>query len=258
MSQIITTAEPFLFPGSKTGCLLVHGFTGAPKEMRWMGEYLAGQGFSVLGLRLAGHATQPADMIRSRLVDWIASVEDGYQLLRGLADHIYLVGLSMGGVLSLLMSTRLDVRGVVGISTPFQLRPDWRLNFLEFLGLFQPYMPKVKTLPGSGWFDHEAWQEHVSYPQNPVRSIAELNRLTAQMRAALPQVRVPVLLIHSKDDQYVLPENLESIYQNLINTRDKTRFYVTNSGHVVTREAAREQAIKVVAQFISRVESASK
>jgi carboxylesterase len=126
MLQIIPTAEPFFFPAPKTssnsvGCLLVHGFTGTPKEMRGMGEYLARQGYSVLGIRLTGHATQPDDMRRSRCADWTVSVEDGYQLLRGVADNIYLVGLSMGGVLSLLMSTRLDVKGVVAMSTPYRL-----------------------------------------------------------------------------------------------------------------------------------------
>src|ERR1700690_3229103 len=115
-TQIIPTAEPFLFPGSRTGCLLIHGFTGAPKEMRTMGEYLNQQNhYSCLGVRLNGHATQPEDMIRSNWSDWTASVEDGYHLLRGACDRIYLVGLSMGGVLSLLMSTRLDVAGVVAM-----------------------------------------------------------------------------------------------------------------------------------------------
>ena len=258
MSQIIASAEPFLFPGSKTGCLLIHGFTGTPKEMRWMGEYLAKQGFSVLGFRLTGHATCPEDMIRMHSTDWIASVEDGYHLLRGLADHIYLIGLSMGGILSLLMSTQLDVKGVVGISTPFQLPNDRRLKFIEILSLFQPYMPKGKSPPGSGWFDQEARKEHVSYPQNPLRSIGELNKLIAQMRAALPQVKVPVLLTHSKDDKYVLLENLEHIYRELVNIQDKTKLYVTNSGHVITRDAARGQVFEAVAEFICRVESVSK
>ncbi|HBF40708.1 MAG TPA: carboxylesterase, partial [Anaerolineaceae bacterium] len=27
-------AEPFLFKGNDTGCLLIHGFTGTPFEMR--------------------------------------------------------------------------------------------------------------------------------------------------------------------------------------------------------------------------------
>jgi len=254
MPQIIKTAEPFLFPGSKIGCLLIHGFTGAPKEMRWMGEYLAEQGYSVLGIRLAGHATRPEDMIRSRLTDWTASVEDGYQLLRGLADHVYLIGLSMGGVLSLLMSTRLEVKGVVGISTPYKLPDDWRLKYIEFLSLFQPYMPKVKSSSGSGWFDLEARKDHISYPQNPVRSIGELNKLIGQMRTALPQVKVPVLLIHSKEDKYVLPENLDLIFRDLVNIHNKTKFYVTNSGHVITRDSERGQVFITIAEFINRVE----
>ena len=257
MTQIIPTAEPFFLPGNRTGCLLVHGFTGAPKEMRWMGEYLAGKGFSVLGVRLAGHATTPEDMVRSNWTDWTASVEDGFNLLRGAADHVYLIGLSMGGVLSLLMSTRLDVSGVVAISTPYKLVDDWRLNYVDLLSKFIPYLPKSDDLPGSGWFDQEAWKDHVSYPQNPVRSLGQLNRLLAEMRAALPRVSVPALLIHSKDDGYVLPENLENIYASL-GTSDKTKIYITGSGHVVTRDAARNQAFEAAYQFIRRVESESK
>ncbi|MBI1855137.1 MAG: alpha/beta fold hydrolase [Chloroflexi bacterium] len=253
MKQIIPTAEPFFLPGSKTGCLLIHGFTGAPKEMRWMGEYLADKGYSVLGVRLAGHATRPEDMIRSNWSDWTASVEDGFHLLRGCTERVYLVGLSMGGVLSLLMSTRLDVQGVVAMSTPYQLADDWRLNYTEWLYKLQPYLPKGKEPPGSGWFDQESWKDHVSYPQNPVRSLGQLNQLLAEMRAALPKVNVPALLIHSKDDGYVLPENLENIYASL-GTSDKTKIYITGSGHVVTRDAARNQVFEAAYQFIHRIE----
>jgi carboxylesterase len=257
MSQIIATTEPFLFPGSKTGCLLIHGFTGAPKEMRWMGEYLADRGYSVLGIRLAGHATHPDDMIRTRWNDWTASVEDGYHILQALADDIFLIGLSMGGVLALLMSTQLEAKGVVGISTPYRLTADWRLNYIELISIFKPYLPKSKAQLGSGWVDQAARKQHISYPQNPVRAIGELNKLISKMRAALPEVHAPVLLIHSKEDKYVLPENLELIYKELVNVQDKTKLYVTNSGHVVTRDAARLDAFQFIAEFIQRVESAS-
>lgn len=222
-----------------------------------MGEYLAGKGYSVLGVRLTGHATRPDDMIRSRWTDWLASVEDGYHLLRGAADRIYLVGLSMGGVLSLLMSTRLEARGVVAISTPYHLREDWRLKYTGLLSRIQPYLPKGDETPGVGWFDKDAWKDHVSYPQNPVRSIGELNKLLVEMRAALPEVRVPVLLVHSKDDAYVPPENMERIYADLVNARDRTKLYVTGSGHVVTRDAARAQVFESAYDFIRRVESRS-
>ncbi len=256
MNQIIPTAEPFFLPtdNKKLGCLLTHGFTGAPKEMRWMGEYLSEHGYTSLGVRLAGHATQPADMIRSRYTDWLASVEDGYHTLRGIVDHVVLVGLSMGGVLSLLSSTRLEVAGVVVMSTPYALPPDPRLKYLEWLSLLVPYLPKGKLPPGAGWFDQEAWKEHISYPLNPVRSISELNKLLVEMRAALPCVKVPTLLIHSKDDGYVLPENMEHIYAEL-GASDKTKLYITGSGHVVPRDAARHQVFETALNFIRRIEA---
>lgn len=257
MTQIIPTAEPFLFVGelSKPACLLIHGFTGTPKEMRWMGEFLNQQGYTCLGIRLAGHATDPQDMIRSNWTDWTASVEDGYHLLRGVTDNIFLMGLSMGGILSLLMSTRLDVKGVVGMSTPYKLPDDPRLRHIDWISKFVTYMPKSDEEPGSSWFDKEAWKDHVSYPQNPVRSIGQLNKLLGEMRPALPHVRVPVLLIHSRDDHYVVPDNMELIYADLVNASDKTKLHVTGSGHVVPRDAARQQAFQHTLDFIQRIES---
>lgn len=257
MSQIIPTAEPFLFLGetAKPACLLIHGFTSSPKEMRWMGEFLNRHGYTCLGVRLTGHATQPEDMIRSNYTDWTASVEDGYNLLRCLSDRIILVGVSMGGVLSLLMSTRLEVIGVVAMSTPYKLQDDPRLRHIDLIAKTIPFMPKGDGAPGDGWFDKEAWKEHISYPQNPVRSIGQLNRLLGEMRSALPQLRVPVLLIHSKDDDYVLPGNMELIFADLSNASDKAKLYVTGSGHVITRDAARQQVFQYALDFIQRIES---
>ena len=218
-----------------------------------MGEYLNEQGLTCLGVRLTGHATDPEDMIRSHWTDWTASVEDGYNLLHGVSDNIFLVGLSMGGVLALLMSTRFENKGVVAMSTPYKLPDDPRLRHIEWISKIVAYMPKSDEEPGAGWFDKEAWKGHISYPENPVRSIGELNKLLGEMRAALPMINVPVLLMHSKDDRYVLPENMEMIYADLKNASDKTKLYITGSGHVVTRDAARRQVFESALEFIQRV-----
>lgn len=255
MPQIIPTAEPFFFSGepSKPACLLIHGFTGTPKEMRWMGEHLHRHGYTCLGIRLAGHATHPEDMIRSRWTDWAASVEDGYRLLCGVSDDVFLIGLSMGGNLSLLMSTQLRVRGVIALSTPSRMPTEYPIWLMQLMSLFIKFRPKSSEPPGSGWFDQSAYKEHISYPQNPVRSAAELKKLILEMNAALPKVTVPVLLMHSKDERYVLPDNLEVIYKRLVNAPDKTRLYVTGSGHVLPRDASREQVFRSAAEFIQRV-----
>jgi esterase/lipase len=94
----------------------------------------------------------------------------------------------------------------------------------------------------------------VAYPKNPVRSSAELKKLILEMRAALPKVNVPVLLIHSKDEKYILPDNVEDIYAELVNATDKTKLYVTGSGHVLPRDASRDQVFQSTLEFIQRIQ----
>jgi carboxylesterase len=257
MSQIIPTTEPFLFLGdpSKPACLLIHGFTGTPKEMRWMGEYLNQQGYTCLGVRLAGHATQPEAMVRSRWTDWAASVADGYHLLCDLTDNVFFIGLSMGGILALYMSSRLKVKGVVAMSTPSRLPTDYPIWFLKLVSRLMPYRAKSSEPAGSGWFDKAAYQDHIAYGKNPVRSSAELKKLILEMRAALPEVKVPVLLMHSKDEKYILADNMEAIYAGLVNAPQRTKLYITGSGHVLPRDARREQVFRSAGEFIQKVSS---
>jgi len=265
MNQTIPTAEPFFFTGegarARIGCVVIHGFTGAPKEMRWLGEYLNQRGYTVCGIRLAGHATRPEDMIRSRWQDWLLSVEDGYNLLHSCTDRIFLLGLSMGGVLSLVMASRLQacpeaegrrIAGVVAMSTPYKLPDDPRLRWIKQISWFLPYMPKGSEDPGSDWFDKAAFEQHVSYPQNPVRSIWELTQLMVVMQASLPKVTVPVLLIHSRDDTYVLKDSMQSIHDHL-GSADKQMLWVEGGGHVITEEPTRGQVFEAAADFIERV-----
>lgn len=246
---IIPTAEPFFIPGGRVGCLLVHGFTGTPKEMRWMGAYLAEKGFSVSGIRLAGHATSLEDMLRTRWEDWLTSVEEGWHNLSGHCDQTVILGLSMGGVLSLLFSTLKPVTGVVAMSTPYALPPDPRLRFLRWLHWIQPITPHSSD---SDWVDREAEAVHTSYGAYPSRSIIELSDLLVEMRAALPAVKAPVLLMHSRGDRGVSPESMPKIYADL-GTEDKEMLWLENSGHVITRDAARQQVFAAAETFIRRV-----
>ena len=216
-----------------------------------MGEYLAKEGFSVLGVRLAGHATNPEDMIRTRYVDWMHSVEDGYHLLSGTVDRVFLIGLSMGGALSLLMASKLKVAGVFVMSTPYELS-DSRIRLTKILSPFIHYLPKTKAEPGATWLDKESWRDHISYPKNPVRSIAELPLLLAEMRAVLPKIDVPVQLVHSRNDTYVPPKSMEKIYADL-GTKDKKMMWVTESGHVIPREPAKAEVFPAAAEFLRRV-----
>src|SRR5439155_12612378 len=98
----LPAGDGFALPGSRSlGCLLVHGFTATPDEMRPFGEALARRGFPVRGVRLAGHGTSVADLARTGAADWIASVEAGRAALARDVAHVALVGMSLGALLAL-------------------------------------------------------------------------------------------------------------------------------------------------------------
>src|SRR4051794_38223860 len=99
---IMPGAEAFEYSGRPdVGVLLVHGFTGSPFEMRPVGKALAASGIGSIGVLLRGHGTHPDDMIDFRYPDWIADVEAGLERLLERHDRAVIVGLSMGGTLTL-------------------------------------------------------------------------------------------------------------------------------------------------------------
>jgi carboxylesterase len=246
--MIIPTAEPFFFPGGSTGCLLIHGFTGAPKEMREMGEYLHQCGYSILGVRLAGHATRPEDLQRARWQDWLLSVEDGWQILRGVSDRIFVCGLSMGGILSLSFAAQFPVAGVVAMSTPYELPPDPRLRFIRFLQYLQPKVSKGEA----DWQDPASATDHIDYPYYPTRAIIETQQLMAFLHSVLPRVTAPVLLMHSRVDGVVSPENMRKIYAAL-GSPQKEMLWIENSGHAITCDQQQDQVFAAARDFIQRL-----
>lgn len=254
MRHVIAGGEPFYFPAGRTGCLLTHGFPGAPEEMRWLGEHLAAQGFTALGIRLFGHGTKPEDLTRVQRTDWLASLEDGYHWLTGACDKVVLVGFSTGGVLSLSTAGELEVDGVVAMATPYDLPPVVRR--------LRPLIPLISKLwryrrPGeaSDWQDKAAQALNVHYPVQPIHAVAELYDQILIMRRWLKQLLLPVLLIYARADRSVPVEHADIIREQLASQQVQVRL-LENSGHSLPRDAARERVFDLVTDFVREIAGA--
>ncbi len=252
MNMTMPGAETFFYPGGKVGCLLTHGFTATPQEMHELGTRLASQGHTVLGVRLFGHGTKLEDIARSRWPDWLASVEDGYHLLREWCDQIVVMGFSTGGCLSLIMVSELPVDGIVTLSTPYQLPP------IPFLKQLYPILPVLNTfLPAIRkgqpvWNDMEAAKLRVQYDAYPLRSVYEFGAMLDEMRPRLNKVTAPALLIHSLDDNFIPPSDMQHIYDSLDST-EKRMVHVKNSNHIITCDAAREEVFRETGSFVAQI-----
>ncbi len=227
----MTAASPldpsgFLLEGGRTGVLLLHGFTGAPPEVRLMGEYLAEQGLTALAPRLPGHGTSVEDLGRCRWTDWTGRAEEALAELRGMVDEVFVGGLSMGSLLALhLASQEPDLRGVLAWSPALQVRT----RLIHLAPLLQRLI-RSWPKPASDLVDPRAEERVWYYDRRPLPAVAELLALQQHVRSRLGAVTQPLQLVQSHRDRTVHGTSGRQVLDGVGST-DKELLWLHHSGH---------------------------
>ena len=147
--------RPFEHRGNDCGVLLIHGFTGSCAQMRPLADALAARGYTVRTINLPGHASTEEDMARSDWQQWLhAAKEAAYQMMQEV--RVFTVcGLSMGGVLALLIAQQMRVDICVPISAPTAVKS----RALPLAGLAAPIIRRLRaasSLPSASKHTHHA------------------------------------------------------------------------------------------------------
>jgi carboxylesterase len=246
-SKIIKGAEPFEFQGhgegAKVGILLIHGFEGSPFTFRELGRFLNNKGYHVIAPLLPGHGTSEEDFVKTRFSHWYSKVEDTYLRHRTRFQYFFVMGLSMGGSLTLRLTEKFQnihkPSGIVILSAPVFfngffngkiLIKDWRLMLSGILKIFITFLKKK---PDDVNLDALApWRGYNQFYTLPcVHSLKlSLNRI----RSLLWKINIPLLLIHARNDRTVNIENQVYIY-NHVRSREKLAYSFTLDDNVSTR-----------------------
>jgi carboxylesterase len=237
--------QPFAFDRGPIGCVLLHGFTAAPKEMRPLGEYLADRNYTVRGVRLAGHATSPEDLAQATWRDWVASAKESVAELRQRRQQVWIIGLSLGGLIGLHLAEHHLINGVVALAPPI-LTPDRRMPFARFLWRFKPY--SIKNL--ANLHDEAALLQHADYTHNPTRAVAEMYDLMRRTRSELRMIYCPLLLIFARHDRVVSIKNADYIWPR-VRSVHKEKLILDRGGHVITEDLDKELAFQKIGDFIA-------
>lgn len=234
-------------------CLLIHGFSGSPPELRPLGEYLAGHGVRVEGVRLAGHGTDPEALKRLTWRDWLESALEGLERVaqgRG-KEHIVVVGFSMGSLLGmhLCAAHSEQIGGMVSISTPIFFRNS-RIHLVPIIKHMK-HWHDVRTL--GTHTDPEAHNRYHSYRRYPLIAVDQLLDLMRVTRKILPAMTTPALIMYGLQDSVIHPKSGRYLYKRL-GSAQKELVWWPNSGHGVPFDAEREQVWEKVLGFIRRGE----
>ena len=244
---IVPGAEPWSSDGGDVGILVLHGFTGSPASVRPWGQALSAEGWTIRVPRLPGHGTTWQEMNKTRWEDWYAEADRNYRELRERCSRVFVMGLSMGGTLTLGLAEQYGeaIAGIVLVNPSVHTeRPDRFL--LPVLQLVVPGFPGISNdiaKPG---------QDEIAYGKIPLKAAHSLSGLWHRVKNDIAKVTQPVLLFRSAVDHVVEPSNAVFILSN-VSSADVHEEVLPDSFHVATLDHDAEVIVRDSIAFVHRI-----
>jgi carboxylesterase len=246
--DIMPGAEPYSSPGSAMGVLVLHGFTGNPFSMRPLAERCAEAGYSVELPRLPGHGTSLEDLVPRRWSDFVEVALASYDELAQRCAKVAVVGLSVGGGLTALIAEeRGSVAGCVFIN-PMLKGPgadmEQALKDLIDSGLDVLATDSKSDIKKEGTSEakYEGW---------PLRALQSVIDGVEVVDANLSAITAPSLLLSSREDHTVAPENGDEIVEK--SSGPVERIWLEESYHVATLDNDQALVESATLEFLSKV-----
>ena len=237
--------RPFFHAGGDQGVLLVHGFTGSVAHMRPLGDALADLGYTVMGINLPGHATTEADMKRSDWKQWLSAARDAAVRLKRHCTTVTVAGLSMGGLLALLLAAEGYADACVTLSAPLPTR-----NRLAWLApIVAPIYPRIGKAPTDERHTMIDAAFDFGYAGFPTAKTGDLQHLIRLARRNLPLVVCPLLVVQSTGDRTVRQDSADTIMRLAGSTR-KQKLELQGVHHVCTLSPALPTIVSAMDAFL--------
>jgi carboxylesterase len=224
--------------------------------MRFLGECLHRDGYTVSGVCLAGHCTSVDDFARTRWQDWYGSVRSGVAELQRHTPQVVAVGQSMGALLALKLAVDHPqaIAGLVLLAPALELSNPWVRRIGPALRLLLPLVKRPRRHVRRGErdvADLQARTESPSYRQVPLRALHQLLVLQTHVQSILSQVRQPALIIHSRQDHTCPPSNVGLLERSLAGPVRSV--LLEDSFHVISIDVDKERVASEVTAFLAAV-----
>ena len=196
---------------SKTGILLIHGFTNTTYEYRKLISFLSSKGFFVRADNLPGHGTTVEDCNTMKYTDWIEFTEQRLADLSARCDKIFICGISMGALLAMHLSTVFPINGLITAAPVLSFNKPFKIRFLNpiFCNILKVRPKKYEFNPSQKiYYGYNKW---------PLIALNEVRKLSNYInKKVLNKINCRTLLIHSTFDQVSLIDNydIEKKYMN--------------------------------------------
>lgn len=210
--------KPFLHEveQAKGVVLFIHGILEGTHQFKDLSDIANQKGYSTYAILLPGHGGTAESFSRIEKTVWIDYVEQTIVKLSKDYKEIIIVGHSMGCLLSLLSSLKYpQVKKAFLISTPLKLK----LSFRGLVCSVKVARGKVKEDDIYTTAIYRAWSiqraKHMITYLRWIPRYLDLFSLVRETRKKLDQVKIPLAIVHCKDDEFVSDKSVDVLKHNL-------------------------------------------
>lgn len=242
--------------------LIVHGYAEHSGRYAHLATALCARGIHVHAYDHRGHGRSPGRWGRvddfGALVDDLA--EQCYRIQRQAADlPVFLFAHSMGGLIASNFLARQPT-GIAGavISGPLLAIPEnvssLLLRLAGFLGAVAPWLPVDRL--DSAKISRDA-QEVAAYDADPLiypgaisaRTGVQLSAGIAATKDLLPQIAVPLLVIHGEADELAPPQGGHQLFERA-SSQDKSGHFQPGGYHELLHDLDQDEILALVVDWI--------
>lgn len=207
--------------GNDEAVLMIHGYPTAPNMYAYTAKSLSESGYDVYAPLIPTFASDPEKFARTDFSQWFRFIDEYYLSLRKKYRKIYVIGVSMGGAMTLKLaekysSTDSVMDKIVVISAPVAYNCMRYGIITNPLGYFARTISIfVKTI-GLGIVDgrpdgDDGNEEWTGYKGIVLKHGISLAKAFTGIRKDLPLIRVPMFIMHDRGDRTVPFKNLAII-----------------------------------------------
>jgi len=268
----------FLLKGTnQKAVLLIHGITGTPSEMRYLGKCLNKQGFTVFCNTLPRHCSTLEDLKKVTWTEISDSCIQDFKELRKEYSQVYVAGLSLGALMSIHLAYKFpDQVAGIGALAPTLFYDGWALHKGKCLMNLVWHIPFLRDMINirEGWpygLKDEDLRENIERfyknasikqfsnkvllfgsPFFPLACLYQHHLFTKVVKKELPSVKTPIILFHAKEDDMTSLKNSRYVFEH-IGSSNKSLVVLENSYHMITIDKDKDKVSQELADFFSKI-----
>jgi len=169
--------------------------------------------------------------------------------MRARYPWVALVGLSMGGALSVILAAELQDLPALVLLAPYLGMP-WHMRVAAaFAGVWSDWVGPIGAASNQSVHDPAERENNLSYGTVTGRAIRELAAVMQQARRALPSVTSKTLLIQSREDNRIRAHVAERAFAALGAT-EKRLLFTQGAGHILTVDYGRDRVFQEIRAWL--------